>query len=105
MTDRLETACSLVIIHLATTVFSPSTTFIINNLLPLLSKVMESQLDCIPDHNVNQLLNKTLMLIKSQPPREISSLLRNIKFKIQSDLKDLLNSFLRNELNFLKYNK
>ena len=94
MTDRLETACSLVIIHLATTVFSPSTTFIINNLLPLLSKVMESQLDCIPDHNVNQLLNKTLRLIKSQPPKEISSLLRNIKFKIQSDLKDLLNSFL-----------
>ena len=105
MTDRLETACSLVIIHLVTTVFSPSTTFIINNLLPLLSKVMESQLDCIPDHNVNQLLNKTLRLIKSQPPKEISSLLRNIKFKIQSDLKDLLNSFLRNELNFLKYNK
>ena len=82
MVERLETACSLVIIHLVTTVFSPSTTFIINNLLPLLSKVMESQLDCVPDHNVNQLLNRILTAIKSQPLREISSLLRNIKFKI-----------------------
>ena len=54
MTDRLETACSLVIIHLATTVFSPSITFIINQLLLLIHfKVMESQLDSIPDHNVS----------------------------------------------------
>ena len=94
MSDKLETACSLVIIHLATKVFSPTTTFIINNVLLLLSKVMESQLDCIPDYNINQLLIETLTLIKSQPSREISSLLRNIKFSIQSDIKDLLNDYL-----------
>ena len=47
MVERLETACSLVIIHLATTVFSPSPTFIINNLLLLFSKVIESQPDSL----------------------------------------------------------
>ena len=41
MVERLETACSLVIIHLATTVFSPSTTVIINKLLLLHFKVMD----------------------------------------------------------------
>ena len=91
MSDQLLLSCQLLLLQLYTSgVLSPSISFTINTLLQLLSRLMDCQLDCIQDCDINKVLDKTVALILSQPGKQVSHLLRNIKFNINSDVKDLL---------------
>ena len=92
MSDKLDLACSLLILHLYTSVFSPSIGFTINTLLHLLSRLMDSSLDCIQDCDINQVQERTVNLILSQPPKQVSSLIKRIRYKVNPDIKRLLNT-------------
>ena len=92
VSDKLDLACSLLVLHLYTSVFSPSIGFTINTLLHLLSRLMDSFLDCIQDCDINQVQERTVNLILSQPPKKVSSLIKRIRYKVNPDIKRLLNT-------------